>query len=95
MDRIFISQDEAAQAAKELVAEERTFDDTELTVVGIPFTNLTYGKTIPGYITEQIDLDDSTFLKLAKMAHEKNITLNDLMQDVLSLYIKNKNGIIE
>ena len=36
----------------------------------------------------EFELDNKTILKLALLAHEKNITLNDLIVDVLKQGIK-------
>lgn len=35
------------------------------------------------YKEVELDLDDDLFLSLAKMAHEKDITLNDLVNEIL------------
>lgn len=90
MDRIFINEEEATLGAKELVAEDASFDGKEISVVGVPFQNLKYGKTIPGFVEETIDISDETFLKLAKTAHEQNITLNELVTNLLQEYIDDK-----
>lgn len=45
-------------------------------------------KTDKGYTTIQIELSDSEFLQLAKLAHEQNITFNKLCQNILKEYIK-------
>ena len=35
----------------------------------------------------QVDLDDETILFLAKKAHEKDITLNQYINEILKVYI--------
>lgn len=40
------------------------------------------------YKTIEIDLDDNTFLKLAKLAHEQDITFNQLCANMLEIFIK-------
>ena len=39
------------------------------------------------YENVEVDFDDETFIKLAKMAHGKDITLNQLCNDILRGYI--------
>ena len=38
-------------------------------------------------VEEIIDMSDDTFLKLAKMAHSKDITINQMIQEILEKYI--------
>lgn len=38
------------------------------------------------YETVEVDLDDDQFLVLAKMAHERDITFNQLCNEVLREY---------
>ena len=36
----------------------------------------------------QVDIDDDVFLKLAKMAYEEDITINDMMVKILKAQIE-------
>lgn len=40
------------------------------------------------YEKVDVDLDDETFMKLALMAHEKDITFNKLCEQLISDYLK-------
>ena len=40
--------------------------------------------TMKPYTEVEIDFDDETFMKLAKMAHEQDITFNELCNNILS-----------
>jgi bifunctional DNA-binding transcriptional regulator/antitoxin component of YhaV-PrlF toxin-antitoxin module len=39
--------------------------------------------TMKPYTEVEIDFDDETFMKLAKMAHEQDITFNELCNNIL------------
>jgi hypothetical protein len=41
-----------------------------------------------GYIAVDVDITDETFLKIAKLAHEKNITFNSMCNEILREIIK-------
>lgn len=42
------------------------------------------------FINIEIDIPDNVFMELSKKAHEKNITLNDLMCQILRDYVDGK-----
>ncbi len=43
-------------------------------------------------VTIDIDLTDEEFLTLAKIAHEKNITFNQLINDIMAKKMEEENG---
>lgn len=45
-------------------------------------------KSKPGYEDIEIDLTDEEFLSIAKMAHERDITFNKMVEAILWNYIK-------
>ena len=45
-------------------------------------------KSKPGYEDVEIDLTDEEFLSIAKMAHERDITFNKMVEAILWNYIK-------
>lgn len=47
---------------------------------------------IEKFIEIEIDLTDDEFLILAKLAHEKDITFNELVIEILTEYTEKLNG---
>lgn len=45
------------------------------------------------YETVEIDIPDDVFMELAKAAHEKNITLNELVCQILREYVDGHRGL--
>lgn len=46
---------------------------------------------ISKFVNIEIDIDNATFLKIAQMAHEKDITFNEMAIEILNEFIdKNK-----
>lgn len=43
----------------------------------------------------EIEIDDDVFLKLAKLAHERDITVNALVQELVALEVERIKDIIE
>jgi len=47
------------------------------------------------YVDVEIEISDEDFLNIAKMAHEKDITINQMMNQILEKYMRKdieKNG---
>jgi hypothetical protein len=42
------------------------------------------------YVSVEVDLDDDVFMALAKIAHERDITFNELCREVLQAYVDGK-----
>jgi hypothetical protein len=45
---------------------------------------------MPDTVNVEIDLSDEDFMELARMAHEQNITLNQLCVNILQAYVDGK-----
>lgn len=50
------------------------------------------GLRISKLIPIEVDLDDDVFLQIAKMAHEKDITFNEMCIDILEEQMKRYKG---
>lgn len=46
----------------------------------------------PKKVTIDIELEDDLLIQLSLLAHERNITLNQLIQDILKEYLKVSRG---
>jgi len=99
-NNIFMTESDAKLECMLLIAEknDEITSCEELTVIGVPFKNLFYGDT---YKVEEedvkeelvdvlVDIPDEQLLKLAKAAHEQNITLNQLFNNILKDFVDGK-----
>lgn len=43
-------------------------------------------------VTIEVDIDDSEFLAVAKMAHERDITFNEMMNRIIEWHIQEQDN---
>ena len=48
------------------------------------------GYTFKDYVEETLEISDKDFIILAKEAHKRDITLNELINDVLEKYVQER-----
>jgi len=82
-------------------ADDNAWDDVSWTDLETPEDFMTKATAIKNYqdydtrVSVPIDLNDDELFSLMKMAHEKDITLNKLVEDILQKVIDKENGKIK